>query len=194
MIRLENCWTSPCQALMSLSRPPLPASGRRRTIPASASPAVTDRAPYGPRTVVRCAGTSRRRRRCTIVARARIRTALRSVVLVGVGVAIGFCGLGHPDPAVGRRAEQNPGRGIARIQEPGGNRGRHAATAADPGSGQEIPSNVVVVHAGDTVWELSERYGPPDAPIGETVENIVSWNQLGPGARLHPGQMVRVQP
>ena len=47
--------------------------------------------------------------------------------------------------------------------------------------------NTHIVRKGETLFSIAWRYG-------RTTEQLASWNKLGDGSLIHPGQVIRLSP
>ena len=54
-----------------------------------------------------------------------------------------------------------------------------------------LKMRAVTVAPGDTLWELAERYGPPDRDLRETVDGIYRANRMT-STRLVAGQRLLI--
>ncbi|MDQ2732440.1 MAG: LysM peptidoglycan-binding domain-containing protein [Armatimonadota bacterium] len=119
--------------------------------------------------------------------RFRVRRLLRSTVLMGVGVLIGACSIWHPHAVAGGAEGRHASAGTVqtKVFNP-------ATFPGTPGKAQHIAGLWTAVEPGDTVWSLADRYGSPDRPIRDTVEDILRWNHLHEDASLRVGQSIQV--
>jgi len=65
-------------------------------------------------------------------------------------------------------------------------------TAGCPLGVEQVQSHITVtVTAGDTLWDLAQKYGPRDQDLRLTVHEIMEENRLR-GAAIYPGQRLVV--
>jgi LysM repeat protein len=58
-------------------------------------------------------------------------------------------------------------------------------------AGSPAPARVVV-GPGDTLWDLANEYGPPDADLRQVVQGIRETNGLN-GSLIRPGQVLLIE-
>ena len=153
----------------------------------------------------------------TLVLATRRVTASRPPAGTGLPAAAG-CGSGHSRPVTPRAASRPRGRAprlvlpvlagspcVHPVQPPSRGRGLVATAVvaflsvcglvllggqAQPGEPVPEATTVVVVGAGETIWQVARRLAPESQP-GAVVQRIRELNQL-PGSAVQPGQPLQV--
>ena len=118
---------------------------------------------------------------------------LRSLSLLTLGFVVGACGAGHGKWGSPGAAASGVASAVAlQPQDLAMTAPRTVRVGALGVVSAPQKARRVVVREGDTVWTLAERYGDPDRAVGDTVEDLLHLNHLGPNANLIPGQAIEV--